>query len=218
MHVLNKDSVAASSEEVPQKVKLRSDKNEGMVIRLIELIVFCRLQFFRNQCRGNYILIQSLWPILMLAVIVILGSQFLGPRFGISFDLSLLNYTKLGLFIGAWSANHWRERAIFYDKWKYLAGLYNEVLKQKEDVSDVLQCALAIDILTLGFWAHRSYQELFRDALVLAVRECREEPAEMIRRIFRGEMSEDEALKILEDHQKSIFKRASKKELEKSAS
>ena len=86
--------------------------------------------------------------------------------------LSLVN-TSVFSFFAFWFGMFWREKAHIHNKWAYLAGLYNEIIKTEPSVRGkgydkrmVMEIALALDILKLEMWGHSSYREIFQSILI----------------------------------------------------
>lgn len=66
------------------------------------------------------------------------------------------------------------ERKSLTDKWIYLASLYNEVQKQKDVIiSDRLMTALAVDLVDMEMWSHKSFSEIFFTSIMNANIELR---------------------------------------------
>lgn len=82
-------------------------------------------------------------------------------------------------FFGTWGVLFWRERSSLYDKWKYLAGLYNQYVAlgvgESEGAEDdevkrkILMASLALDLIDLDMWSHVSYRTFFKRVLIKAL-------------------------------------------------
>ncbi len=100
---------------------------------------------------------------------------------------------------------------LVHKKWEYCANLYNKTLESRCRESRAMPLnALAIDILTLDLWATRSFKALFYDELTLSI-EClygKSDPSygkEIRRKAKMGELSEEDALVLLERRQNKLL-------------
>jgi hypothetical protein len=65
-------------------------------------------------------------------------------------------------FLAVTIAVFWSTRRIYYNKWEYLANLYNNI----PDIENLAlrnkrYYGLAFDILTVQFWGHKSFFDIF---------------------------------------------------------
>lgn len=116
----------------------------------------------------------------------------------------------------------WQERNSFYQKWKYLADLYNEILKAKPSIVNPegsnfdyfsyrngLTVALAIDIVQMEMWSHVSYKDIVEAELRAALDEKRTVKFRT-RKDFLNEankLTKEQAVKILNEYQINTISR-----------
>lgn len=199
-----------------KKIVLQEERNQGLIHYCIEKFVLWRLQDWKNNPRVNALI----WK----AVLSVISISAIGLVIAISFylffqifnseafsALSLLeqiskvafkSWVKLGMVLsGSITLAYWNMSSMFNKKWSYCADLYNQILKTT-DYNDraFLRNSLAIDLLTLDLWAHRSFSTLFKDELLLAAKHCftPETLDRETKRILSGKYSESEAARLLE--------------------
>lgn len=185
----------------------------------IENLVFFKWTFFKNRPRANFILIKSILTVIILSIIIFLITEAfnkLGIRtnneknFLLFLEKNL--YNLLITFLGAISIIYWQTATIFQKKWLYCNELYNKILAlDGNDIyhHDLLCNALAIDLLTLDLWAHRSFRDFFRDELNNAISNYKSEYIldKTIEKINNGYLNERDAFDILESHQRKLLER-----------
>lgn len=133
---------------------------------------------YKNRVSGNRriiaaVVVTSLTsaPVLLLGLSIVL-KYGLGPNlnaFGFVAPLILAFFGTIGgIFL--------KEKNSLYEKWKYLASLYNEVLKVEPSKNkdsykkrELLEVALALDLLEMEMWSHDSFWESFRDTMESAI-------------------------------------------------
>lgn len=125
-------------------------------------------------------------------------------------------FTILG---GVFTNFFWQERSSYYQKWKYLADLYNDVLKASPQIAipedsefdyhsyrESLNIALAIDIIQMEMWSHDSYKDIVAAELKNAMDEKENLSEENFYSDVR-KLTKEDAVTILSTYQKSMFTR-----------
>lgn len=227
----SKTKTGNDKSEIMFPVKLASEQRENSPLSILnwtlEFLMF-KHQWLKNSPRGNYLVIRAVWfsvviPAFLLICFLVLaylvnvvqGKFILLETFSDFFTnpnplnyLNLSGFKKIGLpFLATVSIVYWKLWHDYHSKWTYCCGLFNDILKNsdKSAVAEKLRRALAIDLLVLDLWAHRSFAEFFRDCLSEAIIHYYKEnalPLE-IKNINAGKLTECQALKILESYQRS---------------
>lgn len=181
----------------------------------IENLILFKWTFFKNRPRVNFILIKSILTVTTVSFIIFLitiifnksGCITNKEKYLFSFLGNNLN-SLLITFFSATSIIYWQTTAIFQKKWLYCNELYNTILSLNEQdhyKRNILSNALSIDLLTLDLWAHRSFQDFFRDELNIAIKNIYSNSNPMlntvIEKVNKGYFNENDILKILEMHQ-----------------
>lgn len=111
-------------------------------------------------------------------------------------------------YLGAVSITFWNMSGTLQKKWIYSSNLYNDILKANKKKRPLLINALAIDLLILDLWAHRSFAELFADELEenIEQKELSHNQNDMFDKVNDGRLPEHTALKLLEDRQRILIK------------
>lgn len=106
--------------------------------------------------------------------------------------------------MGVMSVVYWNLWKDYHSKWMYCCDVFNEILKADESKSNKLRRGLAVDLLVLDLWSHRSFREFFRDCLGEAIDLYVQEPDkdEIVLKFNNGEAAEGEAMIILEHYQR----------------
>ncbi len=115
-------------------------------------------------------------------------------------------------FIAALSFFYWQSAKMDQKKWLYCSDLYNTLIQENHGnaiISKILGNALAIDLIILDLWAHRSFKELFCDELNQAV-EKRADKYCLITKVNEKKLTEDEALFILQQYQDDLLEERDK--------
>lgn len=130
---------------------------------------------YKNNVKGNLRIISAFQTTtLSYGPILILAWLFLGDKFGeISGNVFATIFVSYFGMIGALFV---KEKNSLNDKWKYLASVYNDVIKitpedHKYNKREILLTALAIDILDMEMWSHRSFRDIFRTQLETSIKE-----------------------------------------------
>lgn len=87
-------------------------------------------------------------------------------------------------FLGFSSLLFWREKTSHYDKWKYLATLYNSYVTTPvtsdpslQNNREILISSLALDLIDLDMWAHYSFRTFFKNILIKSMNKFNENPS-----------------------------------------
>lgn len=162
-------------EKNEEVVFIKDEKHRGpfaMFSAIVEYGILNRYSIFgyKNATKNNSKLLASgmMSVFILIAFIIVyrlLCSSYICP------DLPVIDFIVawFGFIISSFII----ERKILYDKWQYLAKLYNDVIslndEKEEDKRDVLNAALAIDLLDMEMWSHRSFSEVFFSQMEEAV-------------------------------------------------
>ncbi len=95
----------------------------------------------------------------------------------------------------------------YHSKWEYCSHLFNDTLKSlNESEAHLLEASLAIDVLILDLWAHRSFRDLFYQALENAIKfKYKENHSIFLSTIVdRGELTEADAMSLLNLYQEHL--------------
>lgn len=206
-----------TNEDIKIPIKLVSEPiSNGFWHWVIENIILCRWQSFKNDPRSNYLVIKSGFTVIIIFGLIYILGVILYHIIPISFETSMNGYIKNNLnkiiigFFGSTSLVYWQTAKMYQKKWLYCSELYNKIIcldpNEKEGVYRVLSNALAIDLVILDLWAHRSFKELFRDELKLAIDKEGDLKNYYLSKMIDGKLSESEAMAILQKHQYKLFK------------
>jgi hypothetical protein len=171
---------------------------------------------------GNFLLLRSAYTTTILTVLGLLAGLAFGVvllRFGSDPNKSILDHLQsvftsneikaVFAFLGAISLSYWNMSNIFNRQWTYCADLYNKILQEgDDDARQSLKVSLAIDLLILDLWAHRSFRELFRDELFLAIDSHYSDSGnrkDLHRKANAGDLTENEANNLLEDRLRKLL-------------
>ena len=137
---------------------------------LVEYGILNRYSFFgyKNSVRSNAklcasFLTSSLILILFFVLFALLSGSDICPL--VSTKEIILGWG--GFLVSSFTI----ERKILYDKWQYLASLYNNIIGKPTNAPErnALNIALAIDLLDMEMWSHRSFRDFFYDTMIEAV-------------------------------------------------
>lgn len=140
-------------------VYVRDDREEGfsgLIKWVVEYLLLCRFDQlgYKNGLSGSLRVFSSAIISFYAFSLFYLLQLFIGKATD--------GYDAIVFSVGVFGVVFWRERTSLYSKWRYLAHLYNESLKADCELSsDILTTALAIDILDIDMWAHRSFRRVF---------------------------------------------------------
>lgn len=194
-------------------VYLRPDEKSSRFHNFLEHFVFWRLSKFKNDPRGNYLLIRSflivfsvfIFPVFCISLGIIVF-EYLGKIENVAEYINLRNGLKVFFtFLGSTTVSYWNMNNLFNKKWTYCANLYNKVAefsssKNGGDANELLENTLAIDLLTLDLWAHRSFADHFSEELWLAVNDKYKDPGiidDICSKINKKELKEHEAWDLI---------------------
>lgn len=122
----------------------------------------------------------ALTSTLLLVFSVAIFKSFFQPDSIIEYALKLLNqrgWNLLTSFCSIFAFVAALEISSYYQKWKYLSDLFNSIIKteavphwektgeKKYSQREHLNACLAIDILVLEMWSHRSFFPVFKETL-----------------------------------------------------
>lgn len=134
------------------------------------------------------------------------------------------DWRRVATFGAVFAAHYFSERASHYEKWSYLANLYNEILKSKPFVlggetnnpdmysyKDTMTAALAHDIVTMEMWSSSSFYATFEKVLIDAIRYSKKQDLSksVCIKIACG-YTKAEALEVIEELQAYYLKREKK--------
>lgn len=194
---------------VNSPVKLKEDSIEGfqdVFNSFFEYFIFFRWIYFKNNPRGNLLLIRAILAVGLLG--------FLYYSFFSSFRLIIAGIDvdpviAMAIFI---TIGYWNMSSVFHKKSNYCASLYNEYLKQvgsgNKNSALLLGNLLAINLLALDLWAHRTFSSLFAEYLELAIKNTvisDQDINQIFEKINQGKMDVAESRKYLLAHQKIIM-------------
>lgn len=217
-----------SKNSLPLSISLRGEELSwspmSWVHEFIELFVFQRWQLFKNHPRGNYLLLRACLGTLTVTCLGYLALTRIPLPGAVVRSLasattatdaanpnpSYDSLVKLVFaFLGAVSVSYWNMGQIFNRHWTYCSDAFNTVLQTTDaDARDRLRLSLAIDLITLDLWAHRSFRDLFRDELFRAIVAKYRDPGvlnDTINKISKKKMREDEALRILSERRRILL-------------
>lgn len=144
------------------------------LINKFESIFFCKTEYFKNNTKGKNLFVKAVWTTALLIVIFILSYKH------ISINTKRLDAKSFGLFIAIFFGLYWNARNVFTRKWDYSADLFNKLCfdlpfrnyqskTAKLITINYTQSTLAIDLLMLEIWSHKSFNKTFREALFNAI-------------------------------------------------
>lgn len=140
---------------------LRRKNESGLangISLFIEYAILNRYSFFgyKNSVRVNLRMIGCAFVTALAASLLLVATPNLPPT-----GFAALGTLFASLFIV--------ERTSVYNKWQYLAGLYNKVIEADVGYKrEVLRVALVLDIIEMEMWSHRSFDDIFEDVLTEA--------------------------------------------------
>lgn len=150
----------------------------GWLTAAIEYGVLNRYTIFgyKNSARANMRIFAALFLTLFLVLVFALlnrlcgGSECAPSSTAPAGQVPLVNH-PVAIFLGVLISAFIIERKTLYEKWTYLAGLYNSLLKEDPMAPryEPMRIALAIDLLDMEMWSHRSFRASFYDALLTAM-------------------------------------------------
>jgi membrane protein CcdC involved in cytochrome C biogenesis len=191
----------------------------GYANRRLEQWLFWKMDCFgyRNNVKGNLRIISSFLTVCSF-FFLLSGLLIVTGLFDTVVPAAIQHVeTVIGAFFTAWITLFWHEKNQLYEKWKYLADLYNEVLMASPRVDDEsssfsyrsgLEIALVQDLIVMEMWSHPSFISLFEKNIAIAYLRARSQATDegkvdaAIRVIRRRKHFDDEwALDILYKYQ-----------------
>lgn len=204
-------------------MQLRGDSFDESFFHWIIEIVLGKFQYFKNHPRANFLLLKSIWTVLIVYILAVflfyIVYRVFEPSKGINAYINENFYHSIiasitGL-LTAISVIYWQSAKIFYQKWHYCSNLYNKIIstdhKNHKEIYRTLSNALAIDLILLDLWAHRAFKEVFRDELKNAINnyDRLEIRNSIFNKVNNNQLSENEALHILQAYQYKILENES---------
>ena len=184
-------------EKIKAPVYLKSDKNDSSFHKFLEHWILWKREKYKNKPRGNCLIIRSLFVV--FTIFSIMGPLIILLNYLISFlpdkifcinlflDNSMSSIVPKEItttnvivsFFGAVSILYWNIMSLFNKKWAYCCELYNKIISKNRGKSKqkLLENALAVDLLTLDLWAHRSFSKFFSKELTKSIKKkyCKDE-------------------------------------------
>lgn len=229
--------------QVRWPVSLCEEENQGVIHEKIEKWILWRRQSWKNKPRVNHLIWKSVLcvvSVLLVFFIVVTGivliiSLFRGGTLcdpsGLSifrdclttafhkmFDCAHLFYYVPG-FAATCSISYWNMANMFNKKWEYCCRLYNEVLKVEAGTNgdaSRMRNSLAIDLLVVDLWAHRSFSQFFAVELEAAIKGIygseSQAAKDNISNINSGNLTENRAMEFLEKWNSDLYQKRSKQQ------
>ena len=204
----------ASSLDIHQSVRLSDGKIQGipdLVNLILEYFVFYKWMFFKNRPRGNLLFLRSL---LVVGTFSILYFYFFGQFELVLEGIDIDPVIALGLAAGV---GYWNMVNVLNKKSMYCGQLYNQIFavlaggdKKK---GEAMATSLAIQLLTLDLWAHRSFGRVFVKKLDEAIQfhgsakgsGTKDDIPTLVKKVQAGKLKVKEARTLLEDYQAHLL-------------
>lgn len=196
------------------------------ISNVLDVGLFLRLNEtgYKNHVRTNLRIFSSLWTTLILVSLIAgIFHAFTGiPIYTITYANGSVGYENfvafLIFFFSIWTGLFWNERRIMNNKWQYLDGLYNDLLhvgKKGEEKykRELLRISLALNILELEMWGHRSWGVFLRFVIFEAVENQirgKHIKKHTKSRLINGNYSKNEVRNLLYQYQYQINKKYTK--------
>lgn len=213
-------------------VKIKEDPIDGIlkdfsgwIDRVIDEMVLRKVDSngYRNNLKGNL----RIWPAIVISfywfaplVFSTLYFFFDSPEAIESIGLGpLLTFyvSVTSAFIASVSGIFWKEKSSLYNKWEYLAALYNDMNQadpartlNEYPKREFLRVSLAFDILVMDMWAHRSFADVFHDCLsdaIMSYEQSESTGKEIVGQLVSIGLSRKRANGYLEAYQERLLKR-----------
>ncbi len=201
-----------------EKVSLREEEKQSFIHFIIEKFILCRWQFWKNNPRVNMMIIKAAISVAAVSFIgLVIATIFYftyhlpingsASFFKLSDEIGGIEFKswlKLGFLLsGSTTIAYWNMSTMFNKKWTYVVDLYNKIIQlDSSKKTELLRNALAIDLLTLDLWAHRSLCSLFKNELIKAIKHThldnQDDITQALSRMTTGLLTETEAMKYLE--------------------
>lgn len=149
----------------------------------LDKFFFLKTEYFKNNTNGTSLFLRAIWSTFVLIILFVLIAKIFPGLCSIEILNGETAYKGLrdyALAIGLLFGLYWNARSVFTRKWDYSASLFNKLcfdvpFVKYKDVSTKRiavhfhQSTLAIDLLVLEIWSHKSFLYCFREALELSV-------------------------------------------------
>ncbi|MFG1482915.1 hypothetical protein ABMA79_05985 [Halobacteriovorax sp. HFRX-2_2] len=144
------------------------------IINMLEAIFFCKIEYFKNNTKGKNLFIKAVWTTCLLILVFSLSYK------NISISSNNLDPKGYALFIAIFFGLYWNARNVFTRKWDYAANLFNKLCfdlpfkSYKSKTAKLItinytQSTLAIDLMMLEIWSHKSFHKTFLETLFNAI-------------------------------------------------
>lgn len=190
---------------------------------VLEVGLFLKLDStgYYNNVRANLRLVAAWWTATIVSLTAFNVYSWLLTLLLVDvqpFSQESVSTAVVGYF-ALWGGLFWREKVSIHNKWQYLAQLYNSLLeaepskKNRYRKRELLENALALDVLQLEMWSHESYAELFYCALKESINKTVfDGSAEMICQSLSGVgIVRSEAKRHLLNYQQLLFSQSDRK-------
>ena len=120
---------------------------------------------YKNNVNGNLRIIAAIWTSLIVSFLFMITLETINWYYddGTEMVTSFEGRVAISVFFfGAVATLFSRERSSMYEKWKYLANIYNAIISEPcEAKRHVLGYCFVLDAIDLDMWSHRSFCETF---------------------------------------------------------
>lgn len=208
----------------PDQIQLKAPKPTTWSDRanwFVENLVLFRWQSYKNYPRLNFLLFKATATVVasFFYISVLAGGLFyvFAPIFGVDHFVQMGHWGRAVIdhlpgvvtgFLGALSLVYWKTAELTHKKWEYCCNLYNHAIVADGKNHDLLVNALAIDLLIVDLWAHRSFRELFSEELQSAMLDGINddlEKSELASRVTSGKLDENQAMHYLLAKQQKLL-------------
>lgn len=138
-----------------------SSRASGQFSQFVEYMIMNRYSMFgyKNSARANTRILSST----LLTLQLFLWVWFLEDTFG----NGKVSKEMQGVLAGFFFSSFVLERKMLHDKWSYLTSIQNEIEKQTVLMTRrILETKLAIDLVVMEMWSHRSFRHQFSKVAV----------------------------------------------------
>lgn len=176
----------------------RIESIQDIVNLFFEYFVFFRWIYFKNNPRGNLLLFRTFLAVSLLSAIYY--SIFS------SFNLVIegIDVEPIIFFVFLLTIGYWNMSSVFHKKSEHCSELYTkyliEVSNKNEKGASLIGNLLAIKLLTLDLWGHRSFSPHFAKTLEKAITSLKDEANanELIQKVNAGKLNNREARCLLQ--------------------
>ena len=209
-------------------VKLKSREKILSYGWIIENLILHRWQYFKNNPNGSFLFIRAILCVLsalvwgsIISILVYMILKLIFNDLDISCLKGIINFSKIvnsldlkEVFIAVTSSislSYWNMSNLFGKKWTYCSQLYNQITI-KDEKKDRLRNALAIDLLTVDLWAHRSFSSFFYCEIEKGIKGMSDNDQSLYMcKLHSGNLLESKALEILGDQHEKLFEEEEEK-------